>query len=75
MSQLSNDGPDLVVRISGKQGMGKSCLMGDLAGMLAFYDCEVRCFVQRSDGSQYRVPTPEAGHFEQPRRVKLVEMV
>ncbi len=75
MSQPANDGPDLVVRISGKPGMGKSCLMGDLAGMLELYGCEVRCFVQRTDGSQHRVPTPEEGHFEQPRRVKLVEMV
>jgi hypothetical protein len=55
--------------------MGKSCLMGDLAGMLELYGCEVRCFVQRTDGSQHRVTTPEEGHFEQPRRVKLVEMV
>jgi len=75
VSQPTTDGPDLVVRISGKPGMGKSCLMGDLAGMLAFYGCEVRCFHQRTDGSQHRVPTPQEGHFEQPRRVKLVEMV
>lgn len=68
--------PDITITISGRRGAGKSCLAGDIAAMLLLYDCEVRMY-QRPFNSvdDYRVPLPEEGHFNEVRKVKIVEVV
>ena len=66
-------GPDIVITIRGTAGSGKSCLMGDLAEMLTFLGSEVRCFRSGRYGER-RCDPPAFGHFEKPRRVKVVEV-
>jgi hypothetical protein len=65
--------PDIVITIRGGTGSGKSCLMGDLAEMLAFLGSEVRCFRSGRYGER-RCDPPAWGNFEKPRRVKIVEV-
>ena len=68
--------PDITIRIEGRSGSGKSCLMGDIAAMLELYGCEVRCFTSRRFNSDMRrVTPPAAGHFEALRKVRIVEVV
>jgi adenylylsulfate kinase-like enzyme len=74
MNHLFNNGPDITVEIRGLPGAGKSCLMGDFAAMLREYGCEVRCFKKRRDGSEQRIEAPREGHFDEIRRIKLVEV-
>lgn len=78
MSQYRSlpDQPDITITISGRRGAGKSCLAGDVAAMLVLYGCEVRMY-QRPFNSvdDYQVPLPEEGHFNEVRKVKIVEVV
>lgn len=66
-------GPDIVITIRGVPGSGKSCLMGEIAEMVAFLGSEVRCF-QLGRYGERRCAPPAWGHFEQQRRVKIVEV-
>lgn len=75
MAATTQDGPDLTICISGREGSGKSCLMGDIAAMLRLYGFEVRCFHRRRDGYDLRVEAPEEGHFNEVRKVKIVEVL
>jgi len=78
MSQYRSlpDQPDITIRIEGRKGSGKSCLMGDIASMLELYGCEVRCFTSRHFNADVRrVSAPEAGHFEEVRKVRIVEVL
>jgi cytidylate kinase len=69
-------GPDLVITIDGKRGAGKSCLAGDIAAMLELYGCEVRMYHRPFNSvDDYRVPLPKEGHFNEVRKVKIVEVL
>lgn len=73
--QPETNGPDIVIKISGKPGSGKSCLMGDLVAMLELYGCEVRCFKQRrNSGDDHPMPKPAEGNFNEIRKIKIVEV-
>lgn len=69
------NGPDIIITISGLEGSGKSCLMGDIAAMLELYGCDVRCFKQsRRSKHEQPLAKPAEGHFNELRNIKIVEM-
>lgn len=73
--QTNTAGPDITITLTGGRGSGKSCLMGDIAGMLQLYGCEVRCYKRpRLGGLEQQIPTPGEGNFNQTRKVKIVEV-
>ena len=72
----NTQGPDITITITGAKGSGKSCLMGDLVGMLELYGCEVRCFKRsRATNHEQPIQKPPEGHFNELRNVKIVEVV
>jgi hypothetical protein len=70
-----NKEPDLTVVVYGKDGAGKSALIGEIADFLLAHQCKVKCFQGPNGGKkQFRPEPPPPGRFHpRPLRVKLVE--